>query len=232
LLEPTEGKVYIGGEDLWADKKRLREFRFKVGLVFQYPEYQLFGETVYLDIAFGPTNMGKKGEELDRCVREAARMVGIRDDQLEKSPFELSGGQKRRVAIAGVLAMEPACIVLDEPAAGLDPQGRRDMERLLHKLHEDPNRTLVMISHSMDDVARLCDRLLVMERGKVAIVGTPVEVFRESETLSRIGLDLPEGEKLARKLRKAGFDIPEGTFDPTELAKCVAAQVKGGARHA
>jgi len=151
---------------------------------------------------------------------------------LDRSPFELSGGQKRRVAIAGVLAMEPSYIVLDEPAAGLDPQGRRDMERLLRALHEDPNRTIVMISHSMDDVARLCDRLLVMDHGKAAVVGTPVEVFRQAELLSGIGLDLPEGEKLARKLRAAGFDIPEGTFDPASLARCVAAQMKGGSANA
>jgi len=232
LLQPNSGAVLVNGVDISAKTPESRKARQSVGLVFQYPEYQLFEETVRKDIAFGPKNMGLSEKEIEARVLAAAEAVGLAPETLDRSPFELSGGQKRRVAIAGVLAMEPACIVLDEPAAGLDPQGRRDMERLLRKLHEDPNRTLVMISHSMDDVARLCDRLLVMERGKVAIVGTPVEVFRESETLSRIGLDLPEGEKLARKLRKAGFDIPEGTFDPTELAKCVAAQVKGGARHA
>ena len=228
LLLPNTGSVVIDGADISAKTPQSRKARQSVGLVFQYPEYQLFEETVRKDIAFGPKNMGLGDREIEARVIAAAEAVGLSAEMLDRSPFELSGGQKRRVAIAGVLAMEPAYIVLDEPAAGLDPQGRRDMEKLLRRLHEDPNRTLVMISHSMDDVARLCDRLLVMEHGRVALVGTPVEVFRESEALSRIGLDLPEGEKLARMLRKAGYAIPEGTFDPVELARAVAEQIKGG----
>ncbi|MDO4739341.1 MAG: energy-coupling factor transporter ATPase [Eubacteriales bacterium] len=232
LLLPNSGTVLIDGIDISAKTPEARQARRRVGLVFQYPEYQLFEETVAKDIAFGPKNMGLSEKEIAARVTTAAEAVGLSPSLLERSPFELSGGQKRRVAIAGVLAMEPTYIVLDEPAAGLDPQGRRDMEKLLRRLHEDPSRTLVMISHSMDDVARLCDRLLVMEHGRVAVVGTPIEVFRQSEELSRIGLDLPEGEKLARRLRNAGFAIPEGTFDPVELARCVAAHGKGGAHDA
>ena len=232
LLLPNSGSVLINGVDICAKSPAARAARQSVGLVFQYPEYQLFEETVRKDIAFGPKNMGLGEKEIDARVIAAAEAVGLSADMLDRSPFELSGGQKRRVAIAGVLAMEQSYIVLDEPAAGLDPQGRRDMERLLRALHEDPNRTIVMISHSMDDVARLCDRLLVMDHGKAAVVGTPVEVFRQAELLSGIGLDLPEGEKLARKLRAAGFDIPEGTFDPASLARCVAAQMKGGSANA
>ncbi len=232
LLLPNSGTVTVYGTDISEKTAQARKARQSVGLVFQYPEYQLFEETVKKDIAFGPKNMGLSDPEIEARVLKAAKDVGIPDEMLERSPFELSGGQKRRVAIAGVLAMEPTYIILDEPAAGLDPQGRREMENLLRDLHRDPSRTLVMISHSMDDVARLCDRLMVMERGAIALTGTPTEVFREDETLSRIGLDLPEGEKLARKLRKAGFEIPEGTFDPKELAQIVAAQVKGGGAHA
>ena len=228
LLLPNSGTVLVDNVNISDKSPESRNARRRVGLVFQYPEYQLFEETVRKDIAFGPKNMGLGEREIEARVIAAAEAVGLAPETLDRSPFELSGGQKRRVAIAGVLAMEPQYLVLDEPAAGLDPQGRRDMENLLRRLHEDPNRTIVMISHSMDDVARLCDRLLVMERGRVAIVGTPIEVFRETEALERIGLDLPEGEKLARKLRKAGFDIPEGTFEPAALARCVAAQLKGG----
>lgn len=228
LLVPNSGTVLVDGVDISAKTRESHDARRTVGLVFQYPEYQLFEETVKKDIAFGPKNLGLDENEIEQRVCSAAKSVGLAPEVLDRSPFDLSGGQKRRVAIAGVLAMEPDYIVLDEPAAGLDPQGRRDMEKLLQNLHVEQKRTLVMISHSMDDVARLCDRLLVMEHGRIALIGTPVEVFRQSETLSRIGLDLPEGEKLAGKLRKAGFQIPEGTFDPVSLAKAVAKQIKGG----
>lgn len=228
LLVPNSGTVLVDGVDISAKTRESHDARRTVGLVFQYPEYQLFEETVKKDIAFGPKNLGLDENEIEQRVCSAAKSVGLAPEVLDRSPFDLSGGQKRRVAIAGVLAMEPDYIVLDEPAAGLDPQGRRDMEKLLQSLHVEQKRTLVMISHSMDDVARLCDRLLVMEHGRIALIGTPVEVFRQSETLSRIGLDLPEGEKLAGKLRKAGFQIPEGTFDPVSLAKAVAKQIKGG----
>ena len=154
LLRPTGGQVLLNGRDIWADPKKIREVRFQVGLVFQYPEYQLFEETVYKDIAFGPANMGKTGDELDHCVREAARMVGILDDQLQKSPFELSGGQKRRVALAGVLAMEPQVLILDEPTAGLDPAGRENLMANIRDYHENKKRTIILVSHSMDEIAQ------------------------------------------------------------------------------
>ena len=169
LLQPTSGKIYIDGEDMWADKAKLRDIRFKVGLVFQYPEYQLFEETIYKDIAFGPRNMGLDEKEIDRRVREAAYFVGLRDDQLEKSPFELSGGQKRRVAIAGVIAMEPEILILDEPTAGLDPEGREEILRNIQQYREAKNATIMMVSHSMNDVARLTDRLLVLNGSHIRV---------------------------------------------------------------
>lgn len=232
LLLPNSGQVLVDGVDISAKNPQARSARQSVGLVFQYPEYQLFEETVGKDIAFGPKNMGLSPEEIDARVRKAAQAVGLSDALLERSPFELSGGQKRRVAIAGVLAMQPKYIVLDEPAAGLDPQGRRDMEALLRTLHENTDNTIVMVSHAMDDVARLCDRLIVMDHGTIALEGTPVDVFTQDDVLERIGLDLPEGEKLARRLREAGYRIPAGTFAPAALAQIVAAQCKGGGAHA
>ena len=228
LLVPNSGTVVVDGVDIGKKTPEARTACRLVGLVFQYPEYQLFEETVAKDIAFGPKNMRLSEEEIDARVREAARAVGLDEAILERSPFELSGGQKRRVAIAGVLAMNPKYIVLDEPAAGLDPQGRRDMEGLLRRLHEDRSKTIVMISHSMDDVARLCDRLLVLDHGRVAMTGAPVDIFRLGEDLEAMGLDLPEGEKLARGLREAGFDVPEGTFDPAALAAVIAPQLRAG----
>ena len=186
LLKPTSGQILLGGEDIWSDKKLTRQARFRIGLVFQYPEYQLFEETVYKDIAFGPTNMGKTGEELDRCVREAARMVGIRDDQLEKSPFELSGGQKRRVALAGVLAMEPDVLVLDEPTAGLDPAGRENLMANIRHYHENKGKTIILVSHSMDEIAQNVDRILVLKGAHVLMSGTPEEVFARAEELTQM----------------------------------------------
>ena len=162
LLRPTSGQILLHGKDIWAEPKKIRDVRFQVGLVFQYPEYQLFEETVYKDIAFGPINQGKTGEELDRCVREAARLVGIRDDQLDKSPFELSGGQKRRVAVAGVMAMKPRILVLDEPAAGLDPEGRDEILSEVKEYHKKTGTTVLLVSHSMEDIAKYADRVLAV----------------------------------------------------------------------
>ncbi|MDY3772032.1 MAG: energy-coupling factor transporter ATPase, partial [Candidatus Faecousia sp.] len=177
LLKPTSGRVLLEGQDIWSDKKLTRQARFRVGLVFQYPEYQLFEETVYKDIAFGPTNMGLSGEEIDRRVREAAGFVGITESQLKVSPFDLSGGQKRRVAIAGVIAMEPEVLILDEPTAGLDPVGREGILQNIESYRRAKNATILMVSHSMEDVARLTDRLLVMNGSRLAMDGTPSEVF-------------------------------------------------------
>lgn len=186
LLKPTSGQVLLRGKDIWAEPKKIRDVRFQVGLVFQYPEYQLFEETVYKDIAFGPANMGKRGDELDCCVREAARLVGIRDDQLEKSPFELSGGQKRRVALAGVIAMEPQVLVLDEPTAGLDPAGRENLMANIRDYHRNKHTTVILVSHSMDEIAQNVDRILVLKSAHVLMSGTPTEVFARGGELSTL----------------------------------------------
>ena len=192
LLKPTSGAVLLDGVDIWSDKKVTRESRFRVGLVFQYPEYQLFEETVYKDIAYGPGNMGLSKEEIDRRVREAASLVGITEEQLEVSPFDLSGGQKRRVAIAGVIAMEPEILILDEPTAGLDPEGREEILRNIDDYRKAKNATIMMVSHSMSDVARLAQRLLVMNNASLAMDGTPTEVFSCAQELMDMGLDIPE----------------------------------------
>lgn len=207
LLKPTSGEVLLDGESIWANKKQTRQARFRVGLVFQYPEYQLFEETVYKDIAFGPKNMGLSAEEVDRRVREAAGLVGITEDQLEVSPFDLSGGQKRRVAIAGVIAMEPEVLILDEPTAGLDPEGREDILRNIENYRIAKNATIMMVSHSMSDVARLADRLLVMNDAALAMDGTPTEVFAHAGQLLDMGLDIPEITRLFLKLQQMGIAV-------------------------
>ncbi len=210
LLKPSSGSIWLDGQDIWADKKVTRKTRFRVGLVFQYPEYQLFEETVYKDIAFGPKNMGLSKEEIDRRVRESAELVGLTEEQLQVSPFDLSGGQKRRVAIAGVIAMEPEILILDEPTAGLDPAGREDILENIETYRKAKNATIIMVSHSMNDVARLTDRLIVMNHAKIAIDGTPTEVFTEQHTqeLMDMGLDIPELTKVFLRLRRMGLDVP------------------------
>ena len=207
LLKPTSGTILLDGKDIWSDKKLTREARFKVGLVFQYPEYQLFEETVYKDIAFGPKNMGLKSEEIDRRVREAAAIVGLTEQQLCVSPFDLSGGQKRRVAIAGVLAMEPEVLILDEPTAGLDPRGREGILKNIEDYRRTHNATIMMVSHSMDDVARLTDRLLVMNGSKLAMDGTPGEIFTHAEELLDMGLSIPQVTRVFLELKKLGLDV-------------------------
>lgn len=207
LLKPTSGTVLLDGQDIWSDKKLTRQARFRVGLVFQYPEYQLFEETVYKDIAFGPKNMGLKSEEIDRRVREAAGFVGLTEKQLEVSPFDLSGGQKRRVAIAGVIAMEPEVLILDEPTAGLDPIGRADILANIESYRKAKNATIMMVSHSMEDVARLTDRLLVMNGSKLAMDGTPAEVFTHAEELVDMGLSIPQVTQVFLHLRKMGLPV-------------------------
>ena len=207
LLKPTSGKILLDGKDIWQDKKTTRQSRFRVGLVFQYPEYQLFEETVYKDIAFGPKNMGLDEKEVDRRVREAAGFVGITEAQLEVSPFDLSGGQKRRVAIAGVIAMEPEILILDEPTAGLDPVGREEILQNIEAYRKAKNATVMMVSHSMNDVARLTDRLLVMCGASLVMDGTPDEVFKRSDELLEMGLDIPELTRVFMKLRQLGLDV-------------------------
>jgi len=209
LLKPTSGAVLLDGKDIWSDKKTTRQSRFRVGLVFQYPEYQLFEETVYKDIAFGPKNMGLSEDEIDRRVREAAGFVGISDAQLEVSPFDLSGGQKRRVAIAGVIAMEPEVLILDEPTAGLDPEGREDILSNIENYRKAKNATIMMVSHSMSDVARLAQRLLVMSGSKLAMDGTPREVFARAQELLDMGLDIPEITRVFLKLQQMGLPVEQ-----------------------
>ncbi len=207
LLKPTSGQVLLDGVDIWSDKKLTRQARFRVGLVFQYPEYQLFEETVYRDIAFGPKNMGLDEKEIDRRVREAAGFVGLTPEQLEVSPFDLSGGQKRRVAIAGVIAMEPEVLILDEPTAGLDPVGRAEILGNIEDYRKARNATIMMVSHSMEDVARLTDRLLVMNGSMLAMDGTPAEVFCHAEELVKMGLNIPQVTQVFLHLKEKGLDV-------------------------
>ena len=229
LLKPTSGQLLLAGKDIWAEPKKIREVRFRVGLVFQYPEYQLFEETVYKDIAFGPANMGRTGAELDRCVREAARLVGIRDEQLDKSPFELSGGQKRRVALAGVLAMEPDVLILDEPTAGLDPAGRENLMANIRDYHRNKQKTIVLVSHSMDEIAQNADRILVLKGAHILMTGTPAEVFARGEELLSAGLDVPEVTRIAMALRDRGLPIDPAVYTVEALERQLLALRKGGA---
>ena len=226
LLKPTSGSILLDGKDIWSDRAFTRQSRFRVGLVFQYPEYQLFEETVYKDIAFGPKNMGLKGEEIDRRVREAAGFVGITEEQLQVSPFDLSGGQKRRVAIAGVIAMEPEVLILDEPAAGLDPEGREEILSNIEAYRKSKNATVIMVSHSMADVARLADRILVLNGAHMAMDGTPEQVFGQAERLEQMGLDIPPVTRVFLKLREMGLDVPR--VYTVEQAVGVLSQLKGG----
>lgn len=212
LIKPESGKVMIDGSDLSDKNVKLRDVRFKVGLVMQYPEYQLFEETVLKDICFGPLNMGLKETEAEERARFAANMVGLPDELLDKSPFDLSGGQKRRAAIAGVLAMEPKILILDEPTAGLDPAGRDEILSKIRDMHKRMNLTVLLVSHSMEDVARLADRILVLNSGSVEMFDTPANVFKKSERLEEIGLTVPQITKVMDKLRKAGVQIEDGIY--------------------
>ena len=209
LLQPTSGEILLDGTDIWSDKKTTRQARFRVGLVFQYPEYQLFEETVYKDIAFGPGNMGLSAEEIDRRVREAAGFVGLTEEQLQASPFDLSGGQKRRVAIAGVIAMEPEILILDEPTAGLDPVGREEILENIDSYRRAKNATVMMVSHSMNDVARMTDRLLVMCDSRLAMDGSPIEVFSHAQELLDMGLDIPALTRIFLELQKLGLSVKQ-----------------------
>ena len=230
LLKPSSGSVLLDGQDIWSDKKLTRQCRFRVGLVFQYPEYQLFEETVYKDIAFGPKNMGLPADEIDRRVREAAGFVGLTQQQLEVSPFDLSGGQKRRVAIAGVIAMEPEVLILDEPTAGLDPKGREGILQNIQDYRKAKNATIMMVSHSMSDVARLTQRLLVMNDASVAMDGTPEQVFAHAQELLDMGLDIPDVTRVFLKLREKG--LPLEPVYTIEQAVSALKALTGGDGHA
>ena len=230
LLKPTSGRVLLNGKDIWAEPKKIRDVRFRVGLVFQYPEYQLFEETVYRDIAFGPKNMGLSGEALDHRIREAARFAGLSEDKLEQSPFALSGGQKRRVAIAGVIAMEPEVLVLDEPSAGLDPRGREELLEHIRAYHQERGNTVVLVSHSMEEIARYADRIAVLAGGNVLMTGTPREVFSHGSALMKAGLDVPQVTRVAMELRKRGLPIDPAVYTVEELRDALLSLRKGGGR--
>ena len=227
LLKPTGGQILIDGEDLGGEKTDRRRIRQKVGLVFQYPEYQLFEETVAKDIAFGPKNLGLSEEEIDQRVRRAMAHVHLDYDKYaDRSPFELSGGQMRRVAIAGVLAMEPKVLILDEPTAGLDPRGRDRILSMVQELHAKGGVTVIMVSHSMDDVARLATRLIVMSKGEVVATGTPQEIFRQVDMMEKIHLGVPEAAKLCAVLREKGIDLPDDLYTPDQLRDALLAKWK------
>ena len=212
LLKPAEGRVLIDGTDIWSKPKDIRDIRFRVGLVMQYPEYQLFEETIYKDIAFGPKNMGVKGEEIEARVLEAADFVGLERELLEKSPFDLSGGQKRRAAIAGIIAMRPDVLVLDEPAAGLDPRGRDSIFNNIINYQKKSGATVVIVSHSMEDMARICDELIVMANGEIFMKGDKQTVFADPDKLSAIGLDVPQIARLMNMLKARGVDVDSGIY--------------------
>ena len=212
LLKPTSGKIFVDGQDIWEDKSKMRKVRFKVGLVFQYPEYQLFEETVYKDIAFGPKNMGLSNDEIDRRVRETSRLVGVSEEILEKSPFDLSGGQKRRVAIAGVMAMEPEVLILDEPTAGLDPKGRDKILGQIKQYHKEKGNTVLLVSHSMEDIAKTVSKILVMNDSKVFCYSDTVDVFKRAEEISNMGLAVPQITRVFNRLKQAGIDINDDIY--------------------
>ena len=228
LLRPTSGQVLFDGEDIWSSKERTRQVRFQVGLVFQYPEYQLFEETVYRDIAFGPTNMGLDQDEVDRRVRQAARFVGLSDHTLEKSPFDLSGGQKRRVAIAGVIAMEPKVLILDEPTAGLDPAGAAQILGNIRAYHRERHAAIILVSHSMNEVAREAQRLVVFREGTIPYSGTPQEVFSHGPELEQMGLGVPEMTRVFARLRAMGFDVPASVYTVEQARDVILLARKGG----
>lgn len=228
LLKPTSGRILLQGKDIWADPKKIRDVRFQVGLVFQYPEYQLFEETVYKDIAFGPKNMGLDEADIDRRVRDAAAFVGLTEAMLDKSPFELSGGQKRRVAIAGVIAMEPKVLVLDEPTAGLDPRGRDDILARIQDYHRAKNASVVLVSHSMEEIARNVDRIVVLSDSHVFMEGTPRQVFARADELEQVGLDIPQVTKVALALRRRGQPVDTAVYT-VEALRDALLRKEGGA---
>lgn len=212
LLQPTSGKVLLDGKDIWADKNKIRDVRFQVGLVFQYPEYQIFEETVFKDIAFGPKNMGLDEAEIKRRVLETAHDIGLSEALMERSPFELSGGQKRRVAIAGVMAMEPKVLILDEPTAGLDPAGRDKILEHIKAYHQRTKNTILIVSHSMEDIATFADKILVMNKAKLFCYDDTVNVFARADEISEIGLDVPQITKVFGELKRRGLDFGKEVY--------------------
>lgn len=232
LLKPTSGTVLLGGCDIWAEPKKIRDVRFRVGLVFQYPEYQLFEESVGRDIAYGPKNMGLSDDELKVRVADALRFVGLDTSVIDKSPFDLSGGQRRRVAIAGVIAMEPEVLILDEPAAGLDPRGREDILGGVRSYQRERGNTVIIVSHSMEDMARYADRLVVMNQSKLYMDGTTAEVFRRSDDLTAAGLDIPQITRLMNVLRARGVELADDIYTVERARDVLAAMIREKRAHA
>lgn len=230
LMKPTSGQVLLDGVDIWDKPKEIRKIRFKVGMVFQYPEYQLFEETVYKDIAFGPTNKGLSAEEIDKEVRRAARFTGLKDELLDKSPFDLSGGEKRRAAIAGVIAMDPDVLVLDEPTAGLDPMGRDVLLSQIIRYHKERQNTVLLVSHSMEDIARVADRIVVMNKSQLVMFDETQKVFARGDELEKIGLRIPQITKIMSQLRKRGVDVPEGILTVDSAVDYLLPLIKKEAR--
>ncbi len=226
LIQPTEGQVLLEGEDIWQNPKEIRKVRFKVGMVFQYPEYQLFEETVYKDIAFGPTNMGKSEQEIDIAVRKAAEFTDLKPELLQKSPFDLSGGEKRRAAIAGVIAMDPEVLVLDEPTAGLDPMGRDVLLTQIVQYHKKRKNTVLLVSHSMEDIARVADRIIVMNNSHLVMFDKTREVFSHGRELEKIGLRVPQITKIMLELKEKGYDVPDGILTVDEAFSAVSSLLK------
>ena len=226
LLKPDEGEVLLDGVNIWAEPKKIRQFRFKAGLVMQYPEYQLFAETVAEDIAFGPKNMGLEKDELDRRVREAARFAGLADDLLQKSPFDLSGGEKRRAAIAGVIAMDPDILILDEPCAGLDPLGRDVLLTQIYRYHKQRNNTVILVSHSMEDVATVCDKVMVMNRSHLEMFDTTQQVFSQGERLASMSLRVPQITSIVDTLISSGIPLDKGTLTVEKAVEDITEYMK------
>lgn len=229
LLRPTSGRILLDGKDIWESKASVRTARFRVGLVFQYPEYQIFEETVYKDIAFGPKNMGLSSQEVDRRVRETARAVGLAENYLDKSPFELSGGEKRRAAIAGVMAMEPEILILDEPTAGLDPMGREQILGMIKRYHKLTGSTVLLVSHSMEDVARYSEKILVMNKAEVFCFDDTEKVFSRSEEISSMGLSVPQITRVFNELKHCGIDLGTEVYTVKYAYELLCSKLKGGA---
>lgn len=230
LLKPTSGRIYLDGQDIWEDKSKIRQVRFRVGLVFQYPEYQIFEETVYKDIAFGPKNMRLSEHEIDRRVRQTAAAVGISEELLGKSPFELSGGEKRRVAIAGVMAMEPEVLILDEPTAGLDPKGRGIILEQIKEYHRNMGCTVLLVSHSMEDVARYASKILVMNKSEIFCYGKTSDVFKQSDEIEKIGLSVPQITRVFNLMRKKGIDIENDVYTVKYAKEKILEYLKSGVK--
>lgn len=226
LLQPTSGQIFLDGKDIWAEPKKIRAVRFRVGMVFQYPEYQLFEETVFRDICFGPKNMGLSDEEVKQKAMDAVRFVGLKPELLEKSPFELSGGEKRRAAIAGVIAMDPDILVLDEPAAGLDPRGRDQLLDQIQSYHKERGNTVILVSHSMEDIARVADRALVMNKGKVAMLDSIEKVFSCREELESMGLRVPQITKIMSLLKEKGYPVDDSVLTVDQALQSILPLLK------